>query len=71
MVRRRITRRKTRKVQAKVVKIINGKKYLLTKFAFSNKPAAVKTGKALKKVKRIKGVAVVRSKNVYLVYVRV
>jgi hypothetical protein len=25
----------------------------------------------LKKVKRIKGVAVVRSKNVYLVYVRV
>ena len=72
--KKRTAKRKTtsrRKITAKIVRTLRGKKFFLTRFAFTNKTAATTTASALKRDKRVKGTAVVKQGTNYLVYIRV
>ena len=73
MVKRKIKKKRktTKKVTAKIMRTISGKKYFLKRFAFTNKTAAKTTALALKKDKRVKGTATIKQGNNYLVYIRV
>lgn len=71
MPKRKTKKRTRRKLKVKAQIIRNKKKFFLTKFGFTNKPAATKTAQALRKAPGVKEVAIVKKGTAYLIYVRV
>ena len=73
--KRKAVRRTKRTLKAPIVKRIRGKRYFLTKFAFTTKSGADRTVKVLRADRRIKGAAIVSkmegAKKFYLIYIRV